>query len=511
MRGKLWIPLALLAVGGMVTATVLMKKPEHPRSIRLGIGGEWKSLHPGLQHTLWAGLVLTNQFDTLVGVNEQGVLQPCGAKSWTVSDDFRSFTFKIDTSRRFSDGSQLKAGDFKRSWEESYRLEPKSANSSLLDVLYQVEGFENFKKDGTIPGIFVMDDETLHVHFKNPFRMALDYFYGTRFAAFRHSGETLIGTGKYIIEELSPQRLLLKPNPYRTEAVNLIPIELSVVPSNGIKQAFSENRIDAIAYTMGSRVFADISSQPELQVLPGPEAIHIVLNINGLSGRLFENAKLRRALQAIIYERVAREPGLIGSSEYFTVDPQVFLPIQAGRLDRAEAEQIVKGGERFIPDLAAASQEKPILFITDPVGFWVIDELKKHGVAVSEKSGSVPAQEYANAVYRRSDYDLIATTFSVMNGDPDGIYHALGKRGSILAPITYREEVGMLLEKGRKMLQPEVLDAHYKNVSRAVLEEVPFVHLGFSRAVAVVRKDRVELSSGLVQRNYGQLDIFRWK
>ena len=163
------------------------------RPIRIGIGGDWRSLHPGLQHTMWAGMVLTNQFDTLVGVDEQGVLLPCGAKSWSTSADSRIFTFKIDTARRFSDGGTLTAADFKRSWEESYRLAPKSANSSLLDLLYKVEGFERFEQDGTLSGLEQVDGETFRIHFKTPFRMALDYLYGT-VSAYRQADGKLIGT-----------------------------------------------------------------------------------------------------------------------------------------------------------------------------------------------------------------------------------------------------------------------------------------------------------------------------
>ncbi|MGK5087897.1 ABC transporter substrate-binding protein [Bdellovibrionota bacterium FG-2] len=511
MLKRKWLPILILALGGIAMVTLIQKNSEHSRPIRLGIGGEWKSLHPGLQHTMWAGLVLSNQFDTLVGTDEHGGLQPCGAKSWSISKDFREFTFKIDPSKRFSDGAPLRADDFKRSWEESYRLEPKSANSSLLDTLYQIEGFENFEKNKTISGILVVDDETLRVRFRRPFRMALDYFDGARLSAYRNVGTKLIGTGKFVIEETSPTALKLTPNPYNPESKGLGPVELSLVWSRDAKAALLENRIDAMAYTMGSRIFSDVAAQPDLQVLPGPEAIHIVLNINGLAGHLFENSNLRRALQFIIYSRISREPTLIGAKEYFSLDPQIFLPAQAGRLDRSEAERIIKEGEQFIPELVEASKKHPIHFISDPIGFWVTEELKKFGVSVSEKSGPIPQGEHFNYMYNRQDYDLFATTFSVLNGDPDGIYHALGERGSILAPIIYRKTVGALLEEGRKLLDQEVLDSHYKNVSRAALEEVPFVHLGFSRAVAIINRDRVEANSDLMQRNYGHLDVFKLK
>lgn len=98
-------------VGGLlVLATGLLiffgvkNMDSNPRLIKIAFGSPWKSIHPGLQHTLIGDLTLSNQFEALVGLNENAVYVPLAAKDWTVSPDFKKFVFKIDTSKRFSDG-----------------------------------------------------------------------------------------------------------------------------------------------------------------------------------------------------------------------------------------------------------------------------------------------------------------------------------------------------------------------------------------------------------------------
>ncbi len=170
-----------------------------------------------MQHTAVGDLLLSNQFDSLVGMSDSGTIMPMAAKSWAMNDDFTVFVFKIDTSKRFSDGSNLKAQDFKDSWETSLSRVPLSANNSLLDVFYKVHGFSKFQSKGTIDGIQVINNETLQITFDTPFRMALDHLTGNRFSVFKIKDQRFIGTGPYAINELDKDQLLLTVNPYQNK------------------------------------------------------------------------------------------------------------------------------------------------------------------------------------------------------------------------------------------------------------------------------------------------------
>lgn len=493
----------LLLLAGVVRTMNQQSSPE----IKIAFAGYWKSTHPGLQHTLVGDLTLSNQFDALVGFSGAGIYVPLAAKEWTISPDFKTFRFVIDTSRKFSDGVPLSARDFKASWENSYRLDPKSSNSSLLDVLYKIEGFSDFGRTGTISGIRVVNNSTLEVRFTTPFRMALEHLSGNRFSAYREVAGKFLGTGAYVIEELKPELLRLTPNPYFPTPAKR-PILLSTVGAGDAIQAVASGSVDVVAYAMGAGISeTNLKAHSEISTLVGQDALHRALYMNGQKGRLFENRQFRQALQYLIFQYVKNNPTFLGSPAYTSFDMQVYLPLQAGRIEESEVEKIVEGGKRFVPDLLSAAQQNP------PVLIETADNSMKPvfeaiGVPISQKSRTVDKATIIDMIYKGEEADLIPGSFGVASGDPDGIYHKLGKTGAIASPMTNNEAVAKLLEQGREIVAKDKLDPFYKTVSRKILEEAPLVHLGFNKAVALYRNDRIKVEGELLRRNEGHLHIF---
>ncbi len=472
--------------------------------LKVGYGGPWNTVHPGLQHTLVGDLVLSNQFEALVGNNEQGVSVPLGAASWTVSDDFKIFEFKIDSTKKFSDGSPLKASSFKKSWEDSLRLVPVSANNSLLDVLYKIEGFEEFKNSGEIRGI-VADDSSnkLRINFTSPFRMALEHLQGNRFAAFKETPSGFIGTGDFVIKVLKEDKLNFVPND------NILPeFEVSVVKETDAISALNSGSLDLFAWGRADAFEIDISKHKNLSVLIGQDAVHKALELNTQNGRLFSRRELRLAFQFLVLDVLKVNKKILGEEPYSIVDPQVFLRYQAGRIEEIRVQEIIETGRKFVPDLIKASQAQPLV-IYEAGNSSFRDLLEQAGLKISNGSKVTSKKELIDAIYKGTDLDIAVAGFSVASGDPDGIYHVLGKNGAIVSPMHRNERIESLLEVGRQLIQAEEIDLHYKAVSEAVLEEVPFVHLGFSKAIAIYRNDRVAVESGLLRRNQGRLNIFR--
>jgi ABC-type transport system substrate-binding protein len=476
------------------------------KTLRIAFGSPWRTIHPGLQHTLVGDLVLSNQFEALVGTNEFGISIPLAAKSWNISEDYKTFTFHIDTSQRFSNGEHLSAKDFKRSWEEALALEPRSNNSSLLDVMYKIRGFKDFEHTKSLSGIVAPDDATLSIEFETPFRMALDHFQGNRFAAFKNEGRAFLGTGKYVIAEEENQNLRLRPNPYGESG--LAPIELSVVPSDQAVGKLLDGSLDVFAYGRGSAVPRDLKTKSNLSILAGQDALHEAIILNLLPGRFFENAQFRLAMQYLMHKELEANPNDLGNPDYSSVDAQVFLPFQTGRIKGEETESIINSGYAYVPALVAATQKHPILVFLSEGDGWLIPFLKRNGISVAPASRVITPKERIDVFYKTFEPDIIMSPFGVANGDPDGIYHCLGKAGAIMTPMSYSERVAGLLEEGRKIIDPKKLDSFYQNVTRAVLLDVPFVHLGYSKAVAIYRNDLVALDSKELRRNEGHLNGF---
>ena len=486
-----------------------MKINSENKTLKVAFGSPWKNIHPGLQHTLIGDLTLSNQFEALVGFNDNGAYTPLAATEWTASVDYKKLTFKIDTAKYFSDGVRLSAQHFKDSWESALKLEPKSSNSSPLDVLYKIEGFANFEKTGKLSGVKVINDETLELQFATPFRMALEHLSGNRFSAYREVGGKFIGTGAYLIDELGPDHLKLRPNSKYPNHGNS-EIDLSVLTSKESVQALLDGKIDVMAYAMGGTVSADLEKHKNLSWLVGQDALHRAIYPNAQPGKLFSKKEFRQALQYLAVKFYSDSPAALGNQQFTSVDAQVYLPLQAGRLEDSVVKKSISEGEKFVTSLQeAAKNSPPVLIETDE--FSLRPMLEASGITVSPKSRMVTKSELITLIYDGKEADLIPGSFGVASGDPDGIYHLLGKNGAITSPLVKNEVVANLLEEGRKIVDRNMIDPFYKKVSLALLDEAPIIHMGFNKAVAIYRNDKVKVDGRVLRRNEGHLHIFEAK
>ncbi|MCB0340850.1 MAG: hypothetical protein H6626_10830 [Pseudobdellovibrionaceae bacterium] len=495
-----------------------MKKPAID-PIRVGYSSHWKTIHPGLQHTAVGDMVLSNQFDALVGVDENGFPMPLGATSWRVSQNLKVYSFEIDTKKRFSDGSYLSSHDYKKSWLEGLTLVPKSSNSSLADVLSEVEGYEQFANTGDISGIETPDEKTLVVRFKRPFRTALDYLSGNRYAAHKTDKEGVFhGTGKYMLRQIDENRLLLVKNGFAENTKNLGPAEaVSLGTRDGLSELLNDN-IDVFATGRGAHINVENLKRRGLGVLPGQDAIHEILALNELSGRFFSDRRLRQAFQYLIFNKIRSfvemssiEVPVPMTTDLFRLDPQPFLPLQKGRLDDDIANRLIEKGKESVEYFYEQVSKNPLIVYASETETWIVALLKQLNIPISDRSKVIEPGERFKYYYKVFEPDLMVAGFSVTNGDPDGIYHNLGTNGAIVMPMTYNRRLGELLEEGRSLTDLSEIDNFYKGFSEATLEEVPFVHLGFSKLVAIYRKDKIGVSANHRTRNEGHLDFFQRK
>ncbi len=505
----IYLMTSIIALGVLISGMFVMKNQKESKVLRIAFGSPWMNIHPGLQHTLVGDLVLSNQFEALVGFNENGAYVPLAAKEWLISEDFKSIEFKIDTSKEFSDGVKLTAKHFKDSWISALKLDPKSANSSLLDVFYKVVGFESFEKTGELPGVHVIDDETLVINFSTPFRMALEHLGGNRFAAFREVNKNFLGTGAYVIESSKDNHLHFIPNENFFE-IPKTKIDLQVVLAKDAVGSLIEGKIDVLAYAAAAAISPELGKHKNLTVIVGQDAVHRAIYPNSQSGRIFSDVKMRKALQFLAYKYFLKKPLELGNPDFTSIDHQVYLPYQAGRLEIAEVVSKLMEGEEYVADLLQSSRKMPIVLFDseeNPLRAF----LEYSGLTLSNKSKVVSKPELIKAIYSGQEADIIPGGFGVASGDPDGIYHLLGNNGAITSPMLKNNKVSEILEDGRKIVNQNEIDPFYKKVSLAILGEVPIVHLGFNKAVAIYRNDKVSVSSKILRRNEGHLHIFEAK
>ncbi|MEE4639720.1 MAG: peptide ABC transporter substrate-binding protein [Wenzhouxiangella sp.] len=115
--------------------SLIWLSPGQAATLHRGLGPEPDALDIHLAQSLSALNVLRDLHEGLVTLNAAGELIPGIARSWTVSEDGRVWTFDLDPTARWSDGSAIEAGDFVAGWQRA--LDPATAApmAGLLDPI----------------------------------------------------------------------------------------------------------------------------------------------------------------------------------------------------------------------------------------------------------------------------------------------------------------------------------------------------------------------------------------
>src|SRR5688500_2798375 len=98
---------SLILAGGVLAA------PAYAEVVyNRGSAAEPESVDPHKTSTVYEAHVLRDLFEGLVMQDSKAELIPGAAESWTVSDDGKTYVFKLRAGATWSDGSPLTAEDF---------------------------------------------------------------------------------------------------------------------------------------------------------------------------------------------------------------------------------------------------------------------------------------------------------------------------------------------------------------------------------------------------------------
>ena len=233
----------------------------------------------------------------------------------------------------------------------------------------------------------------------------------------------------------------------------------------------------------------------------GQEGLHVFVGLNGMKGRLFSDPKHRSAFQALILRNIALAEAAF-NARGFIRDSQSFLKFQSGRIPDQEAREIIDAGSEHIERLVAATRTTPLYLTPTPGWKWFADLLQSNGIRLDERSGSELSDEkYWEMYYKTFAPDLVVMGASVSDGDPDGLYHLLGRKGAIFSPMLERKDTCDGMEEGHNLLDLSRLPAHYQGVSRNILREVPYVHLGYYYRRIAYNSERLSVNEPMISRN----------
>lgn len=126
------------------------------------------TLDPAVSGEMTSHEYIVQIFGGLVRFDDNLKPVPDIAREWEVSDDGRTYTFYLREDVRFHDGREVRAGDFKYSWERA--ADPATGSLTAGTYLGDIVGVKEMLagEAGEISGVKVINDYTLQVTIDAP-------------------------------------------------------------------------------------------------------------------------------------------------------------------------------------------------------------------------------------------------------------------------------------------------------------------------------------------------------
>lgn len=430
-------------------------------------------------------------FDSLVVQDTDNNIQPWLAKEWTVSEDGKSYTFKLRDDVKFHDGTPFNAEAVKYNFDRILNPETKAGNSTaLLDPYESAE---------------VVDEFTVKLNLSTPSSSFLGNLSQAMLAivsptaAEKHGdqfGKNPVGTGpfKFVNWTENADIQVEKNSDYNWGPSNLEnkgqayldKVTFKIIPEEATRVGSVQSGQVLAAETIPPQNIVSLENDPNTQILK--------VNTLGLPYTLFfnqreepwNNVDVRRAvLQAVdvnailktlyfdTYERAWSPitPGILGYDENlenswdYDVDAANKLFDEAGYTVGSDGIR-EKDGKKLTLNYVDVSPNREK---RNDIAAIIQQQLKKIGVDVEVNI----TQDYLTVIYQNANYDLYGN--SQVNSDPNALrnlYHTppenITRKG---LGGTSNLELDELLEKGTVESDPAKREEIYKEVQKIIIDQ----------------------------------------
>jgi oligopeptide transport system substrate-binding protein len=273
------------------------------------------TLDPAISADMSSHTYVMHIFSGLVRLDQELNIVPDIAENWETSPDGKTYTFYLRKGVKFHDGGEVKAADFKYSWERA--CDPDTGSGTAATYLGDIVGAKDVLagKTGEISGVEVLDDYILRVTIDAPKAYFLSKLaYPTAFVVDRANVESEEdwwrepnGTGPFKLEEWQEGQWLIleRSQIYYGEPTKL---EQVVYLLSGVPMTLYETEeIDVVSVYLDyiDRVSDETGPfYPELAVTPELSLYYIGFNT---AQPPFDDVNVRRAFcHAVDKERIAK-------------------------------------------------------------------------------------------------------------------------------------------------------------------------------------------------------------
>jgi len=239
------------------------------------------------------------------------------AEDWTVSDDGKTYTFKLRQDAKWSNGDPVTAHDFEYSWKRTLAKETAADYAYMLFYLVNGEKYNAGEVGADEVGVKALDDYTLEVKLNAPTPyfigiLAHNAYWPVHQASVEGKPDwatdvsTIVSNGPFLLTEWEHgSKLVLTKNPnyYDKDKVHFDKVTISLVEADStVFNMYQTDKIDWIGAQAGQvpidqvqKVLADGSAKIE----PVASVYYYMFNT---TKKPFNNAKIRKAF-AMAVER----------------------------------------------------------------------------------------------------------------------------------------------------------------------------------------------------------------
>ncbi len=353
-------------------------------------------------------VVYANLFEGLTRVGPSGEVLPALAESWIVSDDGKTYTFKLHTGVKFHDGSDFTADDVKFSLDRARAADSTNAQKGLFAAIDTVEA---------------VDPATVKVTLKNPQGSFLyNLGWGDAVIVAPESAaankEKPVGTGPFKFDNWAKgSAISIVRNPdYWGEPAGLDRAEFRIVPDAAAAiPALLSGDVQAFPNFNVGDALPQVQSDPRFKVAIGSTEGETILSTNNRKAP-FDNLKVRQAIAHAI-DRKAIIDG--ASSGLGTPIGSHFSPANKAYVDLtgtyphdiAKAKELLKEAG-FENGFSATLKLPPVAYARDG-GQIVASQLREIGVDLE----IVPVEwaDWLKQVFTDKDFDLTIVSHTEPN------------------------------------------------------------------------------------------------
>jgi len=344
-------------------------------------------------------VVYANVFEGLTRIGPNGEVKPALAESWEVSDDGKTYTFKLHSGVKFHDGSTFDAEDVKFTLDRARAADSTNAQKVLFEAIENVE---------------VVDPQTVKVTLSKP-QGAFLYNMGWGDAVIvapesaDGNKEKPVGTGPFKFENWAKgSSITIVKNPdYWGEPVALEKAEFRIIPDAAAAiPAMLSGDVQAFPNMPVGDALPQIQADPRFEVVIGATEGETILSTNNKK-EPFNNLKVRQAIAHAI-DRQAIIDG--ASSGYGTPIGSHFSPANEAYIDLTgtyphdveKAKALLK--EAGFEDGIKATLKLPPPAYARQGGEIIASQLREIGIELE----IIPVEwaQWLEQVFTNKDYDL---------------------------------------------------------------------------------------------------------